>query len=213
MRIHCRPPYAHPMESITQFALLTQGFQVECAEISQGIELSHTRTIKQYVMELQSRTRTKLKRALDLSIQPTFAISPADWEEGYRVIQGNRVFRDRPGLRYSLDYLHSLCALLPGKIRMLLLRHENRTVAAALVYKVLLGMHYLAAWGDSGHDLKHSPMNLLAHELVADALNQGAHIMDLGISSVNGEVNDGLVQFKRNVGASSALRLDLVRDL
>jgi hypothetical protein len=213
IRIRSRPHYAHPMESVVQCALLGQRFQVERVEVSQGIQLSTMGDIEHYVRQLQPRTRTKLKKTKSLMIQPVWANSFADWDEGYRVIQGNRALRHRPGLKYSVDYLHRLRALFPGRLRMLLLRHKGRTVAAALVYNVLPGAHYLAAWGDSEHDLAHSPMNLLAHELVADALDQGARIMDLGISSVEGVVNDGLVQFKRNVGASSALRLDLVRNL
>jgi hypothetical protein len=56
-------------------------------------------------------------------------------------------------------------------------------------------------------------MNFMAHQIVAEALEDGAHVVDLGISSVDGVVNDGLVQFKRSIGASTALRLDLARDL
>ena len=213
VRIRCRPHYAHPVESTIQFALLTQGFQTEQVELSQGIELSATRNIEEYVKQLESRARRTLRNAISLGIEPIHASSDADWDEGYRVLQSNRALRHRSGLKYSLDYLYRLRALFPGQVRMLLLRHETRAVAAALVYRILPGMHYLAAWGDSGHALPHSPMNFMAHQIVAEALEDGAHVVDLGISSVDGVVNDGLVQFKRSIGASTALRLDLARDL
>ena len=96
---------------------------------------------------------------------------------------------------------------------MWLLRHEGEGIAAALVYAVLPSVHYLAAWGDAGHEMVHSPMNLLAHQLVLNSLDEGVRVIDLGISSVNGVADEGLVLFKRHVGASNSLRLDLVRDL
>ena len=212
VRIRCRPHYAHPVESTIQFALLAQGFQVERAELSQGIELSAIRTLEEYGEQLRSPGRRALRHSVRLGLQDAFAESDAEWEEGYRVLEENRAQQGLT-LKYSLAYLHRLRVLFPGQVRMLLLRHENRAVASALIYRVLPGVHYVAAWGDAGHQLPYSPMNFMAHQVVGEALKDRAHVVDLGISSVDAKVNDGLAQFKRNIGASTALRLDLVRDL
>ncbi len=66
-------------------------------------------------------------------------------------------------------------------------------------------------WGDAGHALPRSPMNLLALRLVEIALADGRPTLDLGISSVDGVPDQGLIQFKRSVLARESLRLDLVR--
>jgi hypothetical protein len=212
MRIRCRPHYAHPVESTVQFALLAQGFQVERAQLSQGIELSAVHTVEEYGEHLRSAGRRALRHSMSLGLQAALADSDEAWAEGYRVLGENR---EQQGLtlKYSLAYLHRLRVPFPGQIRMLLLRHGTSVVAAALVYRVLPGVHYVAAWGDAGHQLPYSPMNFMAQQAVGAALKDGAHVVDLGISSVDAKVNDGLVQFKRNIGASTALRFDLVRDL
>jgi hypothetical protein len=212
IRSRGRPYYAHPVEPTIQFALLAQGFQVERAELSQGIELSAMRTLEEYCEQLRSPGRRALRHSMRLGLQDAFAESNAEWEEGFHVLEENRAQQGLT-LKYSLAYLHRLRSLFPGQVRMLLLRHENRPVASALIYRVLPGLHYVAAWGDARHQLPYSPMNFMAHQVVGEALKDGAHVVDLGISSVDGKVNDGLVQFKRNIGASTALRLDLVRDL
>ena len=64
---------------------------------------------------------------------------------------------------------------------------------------------------DADHDLPRSPMNLLAMRVAEQAIADGTRVLDLGISSVDGRADAGLVQFKRSVGASEGLRLDLVR--
>lgn len=212
IRIRCRPHYTHPTESIIQFVLLAQGFQVEGTELSQGIELSAMRTPEEYEERLRSTGRRALRHSVRLGLQAAFASVDAEWAEGYRVLEENRAQQGLT-LKYSLTYLHHLRTLFPEQVRMLLFCHEDRAVAAALVYRVLPGVHYVAAWGDSGHQLPHSPMNFVAQQVVSEALKDEAHVVDLGISSVDAVVNDGLVQFKRNIGASTALRLDLVRDL
>ena len=212
VRICCRPHYAHPVESTIQFALLAQGFRIERAELSQGIELSALHTLEEYGEQLRSPGRRALRHSVSLSLQTTYADSDGEWAEGYRVLEENRAQQGLT-LKYSLAYLHRLRVLFPGQVRMLLLRHENHAVAAALTYRVLPGLHYIAAWGDAGHQLPYSPMNFMAHQVVGEALKDGAQVVDLGISSVDAKVNDGLVQFKRNIGASTALRLDLVHDL
>ena len=55
-----------------------------------------------------------------------------------------------------------------------------------------------------GHDKKFdawSPMVLLLNELYGYCLKEEIKYLDLGISSVNGKINQGLYQFKKNLGA------------
>ncbi len=96
-------------------------------------------------------------------------------------------------------------------MRAFLLTHGGRSCAAALLYRVAPGRELVVYWGDAGHDLPRSPMNVLALRLVELALAEGARTLDLGISSVDGVPDQGLIQFKRSVLARESLRLDLVR--
>jgi hypothetical protein len=213
IRIRCRPHYMSPSEPMMQFALIALGFRIEQSELSQGIELSAFRTADEYRANLKKRTRYALKQCMEMGISSMAAHSDADWGEGYDVLQRNRALREHSPLKYSLEYLQQLRVLFPGKLQMRLLRYEERSIAAALVYTVLPSAHYLASWGDAGHEMVHSPMTLLAHQLVVSALDEGVRVVDLGISSANGVADEGLVLFKRHVGASSSLRLEVVRDL
>jgi hypothetical protein len=54
-------------------------------------------------------------------------------------------------------------------------------------------------------------MNVLAHALVERAIGEGVRSLDIGTSSVPGVPDQGLIQFKRSIGARESLRLDLVR--
>ena len=55
-------------------------------------------------------------------------------------------------------------------------------------------------------------MNVLAHALVERALGEGVRSLDIGPSSIDGVPDQGLIQFKRSIGAREDLRLHLVRE-
>jgi hypothetical protein len=133
------------------------------------------------------------------------------WARAYEVLAVNRAAKGR-ALALDLDYV--LCArdAFPGRVRMSALEHAGRPCAAALTYRVAPGRELVVYWGDAGHDLPRSPMNVLALRLVERSLTEGALSLDIGTSSVAGVPDQGLVQFKRSVGARESLRLDLVRE-
>jgi hypothetical protein len=133
------------------------------------------------------------------------------WDAGYDLLAANRAAKGR---RLALDaaYVRAARDAFPGRIRMALLEHAGAPCAAALTYRVLPGRELVVYWGDAGHALPRSPMNVLAHALVARSLGEGVRSLDIGPSSVDGVPDGGLIQFKRSIGAREDLRLHLVRE-
>jgi hypothetical protein len=115
------------------------------------------------------------------------------------ILAANRAAHHRPaGL--PRDYLERARAAFPDRV-------AGAPVAAAVVYRVLDDVDLLVAWGDAGHELRHSPMDRLAHLLVMASMQRGARLLDLGPSSEkDGTPNVGLVNFKRSVGAIPGTR-------
>jgi len=212
VRIGCKPAYHSDREAQLESALLAHGFTVEHGEISQAIALERCDDIDDYLRSLKDSARCTVRHGLQRGFDWRRAEADADWADGYDVLERNKARRGAR-MRYPLSYVRALEAALPGRIRMQVLRHAGQAIAAALVYRIDAGTDYVAAWGDAGHDLKHSPMNLVAFRLVEDALAARLRLLDLGISSDAGRADDGLIAFKRHVGATSGLRLGLVRAL
>ena len=77
-----------------------------------------------------------------------------------------------------------------------------------LVYRVMADCDYVVAWGD---DLRYRGihvMNLLAYHLVCVAVADRLRTLDIGIASLGGVPDDGLIQFKRSIGGAIGLRID-----
>jgi hypothetical protein len=126
------------------------------------------------------------------------------------VLAANRAAKGRR-LALGPDYVRAARDAFPGRVRAFLLRHDGAPCAAALLYRVTPRRELVVYWGDAGHALPRSPMNMLALGLVETVMAEGALSLDLGLSSVAGVPDQGLIQFKRSVGARESLRLDLVR--
>ena len=211
VRVRCRPAEYSPAEPLVEYALLQAGATVEHCDLNQYVDLRHLPA------DADPLTLLGKKRARDVraDLRLPFSLAEVTGEDDVATLHGllaaNRAAHGRPaGL--PAEYLARARAAFPEAVRLLLLRHGDRPVAAAVVYRVLADVDLLVAWGDAlDHGLQRSPMNLLAHFLVGRALRSGARLLDMGPSSEkDGTPNLGLAQFKRSVGASPGTRKVLV---
>ena len=210
-RVKARPSCYSPAEPVVQYLLMHLGFAVEHCDVNQHLDLAPFGTAEDYAGSLKKKRAHALRQDLRAPLDLREAQDDADLAACHAVMAANRAAHGRPpGL--PLDYLRRARAAFPGRIHPYLLTHEGEPIAAALVYDVLPDVDLLVAWGDHGHDLPRSPMNLLAYRLVERALGRGARVLDLGPSSEkDGSPNPGLVHFKRSLGAVAGTRLVLVR--
>jgi hypothetical protein len=215
VRIRARSECHSPTEPSLQFTLLNAGFAVAACELNFHIDLEALgggADADAYQAALKPAARKALRHALRLDLRFHEAATDGEWATAYAVIARNREAKGRP-MRLGFPYVTAIRHAFPGRVRMYALHHARRVCAAALVYRVRPGHDYVVAWGDHGHDLPRSPMNVLALRVVERALAEGVAIVDLGISSEDGRPNPGLVQFKQSILARPSLRIDLVRDL
>jgi hypothetical protein len=211
------PPACHhaSFETVV-FALLNRGFAVAEADLAFHVDLRPLASTDDYLAALKPPARRALHHAADepWSTVQADAEDAAAWDRGIALLIENRAAKGR---ELSLDaaYVERARRAFRTRIRLLELRHAGRAVAAALTYRVRPQVELVVAWGDAGHALERSPMNRLAFEVVARALAERVAVLDLGTSTLptaDGRrrvPNDGLVQFKRSVGAREQVRLVL----
>lgn len=219
VRVKLPPAHLGESEPLVQFTLLNRGFAVERCELNQHLDLTGVGGAEDYMALLRSPARRQLRRLLGPEFTVARCATPAERDRAYAVLAANRAAKGR-ALSLSRAYVERACEVFPQHVRMLALRHGDDTVAAALVYRVRERRDLVVAWGDDAPGLERSPMNLLALRVVEDALADGVRTIDLGIS--NGQEpdaagalvpDDGLVQFKRSIGAVVEPRLTLAREL
>ncbi len=207
MLVRTAPDYFGANEVGVGFALFNLGARVEACEVSLGLQTWRYRALEAYKASLKSSARRALHHGLAASFEFQAATSAPEWASCYELLAETR---RRRGVRLSIsfDYLMTLRGIFGRHIAMHRLMHGADLAGAALVYRVRRDIDYVVAWGD---DVRYRPdnvVNVIACQLVGIALAEGVGVIDLGISSVDGVPDDGLIQFKRNLGAVTGLRLN-----
>jgi hypothetical protein len=217
IRLKLPPACYSRNEGMVQFTLLNAGFSVERCELNQHLPVADWQSTDDFVAGLRSPAQKTLRHLMtqDLQFQQVFDDERCD--RVHELLAQNRI---RKGRRFALsrEYLAKARENLRPDVGMFELVHRDTPVAAALVYRVAPGRELVVAWGDAEHQLKRSPMILLAYRLVQRCLAEGVGVLDLGISNepeardAGGlEPNFGLVQFKRTLLARIEPRFTMVR--
>jgi GNAT acetyltransferase-like protein len=212
VRIRARPAYFGANEVAAEFAVRGLGATVEACEISLGIEVARYSSPEGYRAALKCFARNRLHHGLGGELAFGRAETAAAWAACYDLLAATK-HRRGARFKFSLDYLMRLRELFGERIAMHRALRGGDLAAAALVYRVARDWDYLAAWGD---DLRHRDskvMNAMSFHLVCEAFARRIAVIDLGISSVDGVADDGLIQFKRSVGAVTGLRTDYLLSL
>lgn len=210
IEVRAKPDHYGSNAAALMFVMLNRGFTLSSCDINTYIDLSSTESVDDYIGSLKPAARKMLRKSERLGLR-SIQLDPADeagWAEAYDVLRINRVSRGRP-MRLPFDYVQTVRDAFPGRVRMLCLRDDTRTVAAALLYRILPEHDVVQYWGDGHHHFTTSPMNLLVRDVVVHALAAGTRFLDVGISSEDGVPNHGLLQFKRSVGCRIEPRIVL----
>jgi hypothetical protein len=198
LRITLRPPSYSANEPLLLHCATRLGFRPIGSELSCAIPIGHHADADAYTSSLKRATRKALRR---LGGEPwSYREVLGDWSEPYALLQRNRARKGRE-LRLSLDYVEAVRRDHPGRLRCFELVHDGVPVAAALLYSLLDDVESVQYWGDDAPHLRFSPMPRLAVEVVGRAIDERLRLVDLGKSSLDGVPDEGLVQFKRSVGA------------
>jgi hypothetical protein len=133
-------------------------------------------------------------------------------KECYEVLVENR---RRRGVYLTMkyhDFENSL--LLYGDDFMLIhASFDTEIVATSYVVKILPDYWYVLFWGELPSFRSFSPVASIFDFLISEATKNHVKFLDLGISSDQGVLDEGLATFKSNLGAVVTERMTLVLDL
>lgn len=118
----------------------------------------------------------------------------------YHLLASNRA---RRGVTLSLSEAKFIALLnaLPEFYSCWVAIFEEQIVGAAYTVEISGNTTYVLYWGDSPLGREISVTASLAYEILATATKADKEFLDLGISSVGGVIDQGLLLFKQRLGA------------
>jgi lipid II:glycine glycyltransferase (peptidoglycan interpeptide bridge formation enzyme) len=164
------------------------------------VDLNQHVNVTNWDLQLISKgNQKKLRQTLNLDLDYKSAF-PNDVEKCYKVLTENRAMLG-VSVSMSLDELLLALKQFPEIYRMNYIQLKDEVVAMCFTVDIAPHVRYVLYWADNLKFRNLSPTVLLCTKLIESAKKDQIEILDLGISSLNGHINQGLHRFKKNLGA------------
>ncbi len=204
VEIHLPPNYFYSDIFELQHEIITsKGGKILYVETSQYID------VESWAPEAMSKGNRKKLRQCAESIAITVRLPLADLDGVYELITINRLSRG-VSLSISLSQLRKSFTEIPDAYRCYGTFLGSKLIAAAITVLITDDFEYVYMWADDAQYRSLSPVVSLCETIVNDSKSRGVRTLDLGISSKNGILDEGLSRFKINLGAVSGNKVSYI---
>jgi hypothetical protein len=208
IRFRCAPASHDGSLFTIVFNVLTrQGFQPERPDVNYDMRIDSRTFIERIDYGNVKRIR-KTERASFVCERAEVVLLP----EVHQLVANNRA-RQGISISMSLKQLQQMAELFPERMHLFATYREasrKEMVAAAVCLTIAPNVLYVLYWGDADGMRNYSPVAMLAACIYTFCAEQGYKLLDVGISTVYGEPNHGLINFKRNLGFTESLKIEMV---
>lgn len=203
------PPASHdlPLFSISVNVFLRRGYTVLGQELNYDLAIDD----RPLAARMEYGNRKRLNKCLREGFT-TAQLPPADYRRAYAVIADNRRRKGYP-VTMTFDEITRMVEVFGDRVMVFGVSRGRELVAAAVCIAVSRDVLYVFSWGDVEGVQDYSPIVLLAGAIYDHGQSKGFKIMDVGISTVDGAPNHGLIRFKRGLGCRESLKLTLGKRL
>jgi hypothetical protein len=199
-------PFSHDLalSSLVSNILLRRGAIITSQELSYDMAID-ARPFSDRIDSGNSKRIRKCVREGFIAEQ----IDVSGFEDAYNVIRDNRIRRGYP-VSMTVEQLGTMVETFPERLHFFAVfpnSKKSRIVAAAVCIAVSSSVLYVFYWGDAEDMSSYSPIAMLASRIYEFCQQQDFQLLDVGTSTLGGEPNHGLINFKRNLGFSESLKL------
>ena len=165
------------------------------SEYNQHIEISS----EPYISLLKRNERKRLRKCQRAGYQFK-KLTVESLQQAYEVVKTNRELKGYP-VTVTYDQLLLMFQNFPDQYLLFGVFDEARLIAVAVSIRVSENVLYNFYHGDDFEYRRDSPVVMVINGVYEYCQENNIQYLDLGISSVQGVLNEGLYQFKENCGA------------
>jgi hypothetical protein len=181
--------------------LMRKGFQTQIPDITNHIDLKRFKNVYTH-----NSSRTYYNQALSKGLVFAEADTESDKREIYDIIVDNRIRMGRP-IHMSFDDVLRTTTIFPTDF-FKIINVDKEIIAGAMMYRFHEKIVYALLWGDNLKGRSDRAMDFLIFNLWSHYKAAGFNFIDLGISTVEGIPNEGLLRFKETHECQSSLRFN-----
>ena len=179
--------------------LMRNGFQIPIPDITNHIDLKRFKNVFTH-----NSSRTYYNQALNKGLGFAETKQESDKKTIYDLIVENRIRMGRP-IHMSFEDVVKTANFFPTDF-FKIVNADQEIIAGAMMYRFHKEIVYALLWGDDLKGRSDRAMDFLVFNLWSHYKAAGFHYIDLGISTVEGIPNEGLLRFKETHECQSSLR-------
>ncbi|QDQ26268.1 GNAT family N-acetyltransferase [Chitinimonas arctica] len=202
-------PMAHdPVAFSNQFQILrSSGFEISTSDLNYTLAVDATPLGERMSYGNLKRLRKCTREGLLAEPLPISELPAV-----YETIAANRASKGHT-VSMTLSQLETMAAQLPDAIQLFGCRDGEQLAAAGLCLRLNPQVLYVFYWGDRPGYEQFSPVVAVADAIYRFAQEQGIALLDAGTSTVDRDINHGLIEFKRALGFTESLKLRMTKVL
>lgn len=197
-------PFAHNQhESGCLFNIyLTCGFKVSNHEINHTLRIDG----EPLIVKIRRNNKKRLSKCEREGFVFEQCFEFKDLEKVYALIKDNRESKGF-GVSMTFEQIMQMYDVFRDSIYFFKASQNDVDVASAICIKLNPKVLYVFYWGDLLCFRQYSPIVFLANGIYKFAQENKFELLDAGVSSINGNPNFGLANFKENMGFSASPKL------
>jgi hypothetical protein len=188
------PALCYPNADYIENSLISAGYEVIGSELNQHLDV----TQQEFGDVIRRSELSKLKIALSSEFKSKL-VTVDQLPEIYKLIVETHQRKGYP-VSLSFDDLASVIKEFPDRYLLFCLYDKETLIAATVSILVTDKVMYNFYHGDDYTYRSKSPLVMLIGEIYSYCQQHSIDTLDLGISTVAGELNDGLFNFKKHLG-------------
>jgi hypothetical protein len=198
--IRCFPEIYAPVESeMTSNALSKAGFEILFRDITQIID------VRESALPLNTHRKRRLRNSFAKGF--SFKILTPDFlAEAHSLFVESRNDKKYP-VTMSLENFKDAFTMFPRDYILFGVFDKNKMIASCVSIRVDERILYCFFIGDAIAYRVYSPVTQLLHGVYEFARQKKIEMIDLGISTDKGVLNEGLYNFKKSLGTFDAYKL------
>lgn len=202
-------PQAHDASSFAKQVYLLRlfGFETIQCDLNQSLEIDNRSLSERMSYGNLKRLRKCNREGLVARQLPQSALPQV-----YETLAINRASKGN-SMSMTLAQLQEMVDTLPENVLLFGCPNGGQLAAAALCLRLSPYVLYVFYWGDRPEYASHSPVVAIADSIYHYGREHGYKILDVGTSTIDRELNFGLLEFKRGLGFSETLKVRMRKTL
>lgn len=189
--------------SLQYFVLRSLGFHESLVDLNYAMHVDS----QAFAERVNHANRKRLNKCHREGFQ-AFAVAPERLPDVYAVIAQNRASKGYP-MTMSEPLVREMQTLFPQALELFACELQGHMVAAAICLRLSQDALYVFYWGDLPGYAQSSPVVMLAEAIYLSCQGRDIKLLDAGTSTLDMQLNHGLIHFKRGLGFQESLKFRL----